>query len=96
VTQLVGSQTGQPNLSAPGVEPDYMCANAFSYARRNLATPNPSVSSSKPSTPGAPVTMRLVKRVIAGVGEDASPRQAYQLATIWERAASRSGDGRGA
>ena len=37
---------------------------------------------------GEPVTMALVKRVIAELGEDASARQVYQLATIWERSIS--------
>jgi hypothetical protein len=34
---------------------------------------------------GEPVTMGLVKRVIADLDQGASPNQVFQLATIWER-----------
>ena len=34
---------------------------------------------------GEPVTMALVNRVIAELGEEASAQQVYEAATIWER-----------
>jgi hypothetical protein len=37
---------------------------------------------------GEPVTMPLVKRVIAELGEPVSAQQVYQMAAIWERSAS--------
>jgi hypothetical protein len=37
---------------------------------------------------GEPVTMPLVNRVIAELGEAASPQLVYQAAVIWERSVS--------